>query len=207
MPPRKGLQAIRQEAKDAMRFELLDVASELLEKEGPQALSMRRISEQAGCSTMMLYTLFGGKEGLAEGLYLEGFRRLQEALDAVSENDTLEQLKELNRTYRRVALANPTYYAVMFERPIAEYQPSEASRLVAWRSIQNLINALQICIDTGIFKTVKRQEKQAELMAMELWALTHGLVSVELSGYLKAKPDLASEMHEKALNDMIRAWS
>lgn len=202
MPARKGLQTIKDEAKDAMRLELLDVASELLEKEGPKALSMRRISEQAGCSTMMLYTLFKGKEGLAEGLYLEGFRRLQAVLDQVNETDCIEHLKELNRSYRRVALKNPTYYAVMFEKPIAEFRPSQNARLVAWQSIQNLINSIQSCIDKGIF-----QNDNAEMMAMELWTIAHGLVSVELSGYLSEKPNLADVMHEKALNDMIKAWS
>ena len=34
MPARKGLQTIKDEAKEAMRLELLDIASELLEKEG-----------------------------------------------------------------------------------------------------------------------------------------------------------------------------
>ncbi len=202
MPDRKGLQTIKDEAKEAMRLELLDIASELLEKEGPQALSMRRISVQAGCSTMMLYTLFKGKEGLAEGLYSEGFRRLQEALDAVNEEDNLERLKELNRTYRRVALSNPSYYSVMFERPIVEFRPSKSSRLLAWQSLQNLISTIQTCINQQLFK-----DNNAEMMAMELWTLAHGLVSVELSGYLSEKPDLAHAMHEKALNDMIKAWS
>ena len=202
MPARKGLQAIREDAKEAMRLELLDIASELLEQEGPQALSMRRISEKAGCSTMMLYTLFGGKEGLAEGLYREGFRRLQEALDAVDEKDLLKHLKELNRTYRRVALENSAYYSVMFDKPIAEFQPGEESRLIAWQSIQNLINTIQTCINEKLF-----QDDNAEMMAMELWTLAHGLVSVELAGYLSEEAKLAGAMHEKAMDDLIKAWT
>jgi AcrR family transcriptional regulator len=193
---------IRAEGKEAMRRGLLDIASTLLEQEGPQALSMRRIAERAGCSTMVLYTLFGGKDGLANGLYLEGFRRLQEALEKVEEKNALEQLKSLNRTYRKVALQNPTYYAVMFERPIPEYRPSDEDRQKAWASLQPLIHAIQRCIDQKIFK-----KNQAEMMAMELWTIAHGLVSVELSGYFPGQTTLADEMHERALEDMIRAWS
>jgi AcrR family transcriptional regulator len=193
---------IRAEGKEAMRRGLLDIASTLLEQEGPQALSMRRIAEQAGCSTMVLYTLFGGKDGLAKGLYLEGFRRLQEALENVKEKNGLEQLKSLNRTYRKVALQNPTYYAVMFERPIPEYRPSDEDKQKAWESLQPLIQTIQRCIDQKIFK-----KNHAEMMAMELWTIAHGLVSVELSGYFPGQTTLADEMHEKALEDMIRAWS
>jgi AcrR family transcriptional regulator len=193
---------IRAEGKEAMRRGLLDIASKLLERDGPEALSMRRIAEQAGCSTTVLYTLFGGKEGLANGLYLEGFRRLQEALENVKAKDALEQLKRLNRTYRQVALQNPTYYSVMFERPIPEYRPSDESRQKAWASLQPLIGAIQTCLDRNIFK-----ENHAEMMAMELWMIAHGLVSVELAGYFPGKPTVADDMHEKALEDMIRAWS
>jgi AcrR family transcriptional regulator len=198
----KPVRDIRAEGKEAMRLGLLDIASGLLEQEGPEALSMRRIAEQAGCSTTVLYTLFGGKEGLANGLYLEGFRRLQEALEKVNEGDALENLKSLNRTYRQVALQNPTYYAVMFERPIPEYRPSDENRQQAWASMQPLIGTIQSCISQGIFK-----DNHADIMAMELWTIAHGLVSVELAGYFPGKTTLADDMHEKALDDMIRAWS
>jgi AcrR family transcriptional regulator len=198
----KAIRDIRAEGKEAMRLGLLDIASKLLEQEGPEALSMRRIAEQAGCSTTVLYTLFGGKEGLANELYLEGFRRLSEALETVKEKDALEQLKNLNRTYRQVALQSPTYYAVMFERPIPEYRPSNENQQRAWESLQPLIKAIQDCIDQNIFK-----KNDAEMMAMELWTIAHGLVSVELAGYFLGKTTLADDMHEKALDDMIRAWS
>lgn len=185
-----------------MRRGLLDIASTVLEKEGPNALSMRHIAEKAGCSTTVLYTLFGGKEGLADGLYLEGFRRLRAALENVNEKTPLEQLKRLNRTYRQIALQHPTYYAVMFERPIPEYRPSDKSKQVAWDSLKPLIKTIQQCIRRGHFK-----KGNAEMMAMELWTIAHGLVSVELAGYFPGKTSLADDMHEKALNDMIRAWS
>lgn len=198
----ESVRDIRAEGKETMRTGLLDIASDMLEKHGPNALSMRRIAEQAGCSTTVLYTLFGGKEGLAEGLYLEGFRRLREALEKVKEKNALEQLKRLNRTYRQVALQNPTYYAVMFGNPIPEYRPSSSSQLVAWESIKPLMNAIEQCVNEKKFK-----KGNVEMMAMELWAIAHGLVSVELAGYFPGQKTLADEMHEKAMNDMIRAWS
>jgi AcrR family transcriptional regulator len=200
-PKSKVLKDIRAEGKEAMRRGLLDIASDLLEQEGPNALSMRHIAEKAGCSTTVLYTLFGGKEGLADGLYLEGFRRLREALENVREKNALEQLKKLNRTYRQVALKNPTYYAVMFERPIPEYRPGEESKQAAWQSMEPLIKAIRQCVRQGHFK-----KGNAEMMAMQLWTIAHGLVSVELAGYFPGKTRLADDMHEKALDDMIRAW-
>ena len=74
----------RQEGQLAVRRALLDAASRLLVEEGPQALSMRRVAAAAGCSTTVLYTLFGGKEGLADALYREGFARLTAAIQAAA---------------------------------------------------------------------------------------------------------------------------
>ncbi len=123
-PPRD----IRAEGIEAARRGLLDIASVLLEARGPEALSVRRVVAQAGCSTTVIYTLFGSKEGIVNGLHLEGFRRLRRALNAVDEPDALGRLRLLNRAYRRVALENPTYYAVMFECPVPGYRPDDLHR-------------------------------------------------------------------------------
>jgi hypothetical protein len=39
----------------------------ILQAEAPDALTMRRITGEVGCSTSVLYTMFGGKAGVAAG--------------------------------------------------------------------------------------------------------------------------------------------
>ena len=55
---------------------MLDTARALLESDGPGALSVRRIAAEAGISTMNVYSRFGGKGGVVDELYCEGFGRL-----------------------------------------------------------------------------------------------------------------------------------
>ena len=93
----------------AVRRLVLDVASRLLEAEGPDALTMRRIAAEVGCSTSVLYTMFGRKSGVAEGLWLEGFERLRQALDQAEGADPLGRLAAMARAYRANALANRAY--------------------------------------------------------------------------------------------------
>ena len=64
----------RDRGSETLRRALLDTASRLLVKEGPQALTMRRVAAAAGCSTTVLYTVFGGKNGIAEGLTAKASR-------------------------------------------------------------------------------------------------------------------------------------
>src|SRR3954470_6112423 len=101
----------RDRGSEAMQRALLDTASRLLVKEGPSALTMRRLAAAAGCSTTVLYTTFGGKDGIAEALYREGFARFAKRLAAVPpDKDPLTRLLALAYAYRDNALANPTYY-------------------------------------------------------------------------------------------------
>ena len=62
--------------RDEQGRRILEAASGLLSEEGASALSVRRIATAAGCSTMGLYSRFGGKDGVVDELYAEGFERL-----------------------------------------------------------------------------------------------------------------------------------
>ena len=62
---------------------ILRAASDLLAAEGPGALSVRRIAAAAGCSTMGLYSRFGGKDGVVDELFAEGFEHLCAAMQGL----------------------------------------------------------------------------------------------------------------------------
>lgn len=67
-----------------LKLELLDRARYIYGTEGPEALSMRRLAQDAGLSTMTLYSYFPNKQSLLEGLWLEVFEALLVDLLAAS---------------------------------------------------------------------------------------------------------------------------
>jgi AcrR family transcriptional regulator len=164
--------------KVTLRRLLLDTASWLLEQEGPEALTMRRIAAEAGCSTSVLYTMFGGKAGIAEALWREGFDRLNAALDAATGDHPLERLGAMGRAYRSNALANRSYYAVMFQRPIPGFEPSPEAYEASLKPLRALADTVAECIRAGVFR-----DEDPDHIAGVLWAATHGAVSLELAGY------------------------
>ncbi|MGH3948334.1 MAG: WHG domain-containing protein [Pseudonocardiaceae bacterium] len=168
----------QQTGRQALRSLILDTASTLLEAEGPSALTMRRISSEVGCSTTVLYTMFGGKPGIAEGLWCEGFDRLKVALAEVEGPDPLSRLAAMGRTYRTNALANRSYYAVMFQRPIPGFEPSPEAYETSLAPLLVLTDAVADCIESGVF----RPGDPAHIAGV-LWAAAHGAVSLELAGY------------------------
>jgi AcrR family transcriptional regulator len=164
--------------RQAVRRLVLDVASRLLEAEGPEALTMRRIAAEVGCSTSVLYTMFGGKSGVAEGLWREGFERLRQAMERVEAGDPLGRLTALGHAYRSNALANRAYYAVMFQRPIPGFEPSAEAYADSLRPLHILVGAVADCLEAGVFRAADPTH-----VATVLWAAAHGAVSLELAGY------------------------
>ena len=189
---------------DVLRRTVLDAASALLVAEGPQALTMRRISGEIGCSTTVLYTMFGGKEGLAEALYREGFarlrRRLVEAVEAAGD-DPGERLAATGRAYRENALAERAYYGVMFGQAIPGFTPSAEAVAESRRSFDVLGEAVAALRATGRPAAPTEASAAAEASAPTeasgptgaelalvdatdlLWATAHGVVSFELAGH------------------------
>src|SRR5262245_63011225 len=76
-------QQARAQTREMLRRNAVDTASQILMHEGAGAITVRRIAQELDCSTKVIYTLFGSKEGLANELYREGFERLRYALGQV----------------------------------------------------------------------------------------------------------------------------
>src|SRR3954453_21336417 len=90
------------------RQAIFDAAIAILRRHGAGALTVRSVATAAGCSTTGVYTWFGGKHGLVEAIFVDGFERFGAALDGAA------GATEMAMVYRTWALANPTHYMVMF---------------------------------------------------------------------------------------------
>lgn len=181
---------------------LLDAASELLAAEGPQALTMRRIASVAGGSTMNLYSRFGGKEGVIEALFREGFRRLNdEVMSAPATEDPIADLLACATGYRRFALANPGYYAVMFDRVVPGFEPSEPAMTEARKTLHALAQRVRRAIDAGQLAEADEFE-----LAGGLWATNHGLVSLELRD-ARGLLGVWEQRHSATISALLRGLS
>lgn len=153
-------------------------AAELLEKEGPDALSVRRIATEAGVAPMGVYNHFESKFGIVDALFIQGFDRLGDALASIDEvNDPYEALRECGRRYRALALAHPKAYQVMFMRAVPGYEASEVAIQVAASAFDSLVNAVRRAMAAGVVAEASPTDT-----AQLLWATMHGWVSLELLG-------------------------
>jgi AcrR family transcriptional regulator len=164
----------KEASKDAVRGALLRAAHDLLASEGPVALTVRRIATVAGVSTMNVYSRFGGKDGVVDALFVDGFRRMADQMAAgPATDDPLADLRECGQAYRRFARENPTYYELMFDRPIAEFVPSPEAQTEALGALGRVVERVQRAMDAGVLRAGDPFE-----VATALWACDHGLASL-----------------------------
>jgi len=160
---------------------LLAAAHRLLGEHGSEALTVRRIATEAGMSTMNVYSRFGGKDGVVDELYIDGFTRLFEQINAVPETDDVgTDLVRMTHEYRRFALDNRTYYGVMFRSAIQEFTPSPRATETSLAGLVGVVERIRSGQERGQIR--KGGGHQPHEVAGWLWACTHGLVSLELAG-------------------------
>lgn len=156
------------------RDTLVVVAAELLEQEGIDAVSMRRLAEELDVRASSLYYHFSGKSALLAAVAEKGLgslvAELEQARDGTS-MDIHQQLQALGMAYREWALLHPRWYLLLFGSTPLEEQPSPIGRTVS-ASLLSVVTQL-----VG--------EQKAIPVAQALWAFVHGFVLLELAGQLQ----------------------
>ena len=161
-----------------MEAALLASAAEILEAEGPDCLSVRRIATAAHVAPMGVYNHFDSKSGIIEALFVQGFERLGEALAGIADiQDPYEALREGGSRYRALALAHPMRYQLMFMRAIPGFEPGLTALEVCSGAFDALVAAVQRAMTAGVIA-----DGSATETAQLIWANVHGWVSLELLG-------------------------
>ena len=159
-----------------MEGALLTSAADILESEGPDGLSVRRIAAAAGVAPMGVYNHFESKSGIIEALYIQGFARLGAAMQAMAQiADPSEALLEGARRYRALALAHPMAYQLMFLRAVPGFEPTDHALGECTGAYEHLVAAVERAMRAGVIA-----EGEPTETAQLIWATIHGWVSLEL---------------------------
>ncbi len=174
----------RARTREALQRGVLDAASRILVREGFSALTVRRVADEVGASTKVIYTLFENKEGLVHALFLQGVKRLRAALEAVPPSEApLERLAALLNAYRQYALAHPNDYLIMYGLSLPDFAPTENAIQENMASWGLLLEALEAARSAGLLAI-----DDVESAGKTLFALLNGMISLQLGGYM-AEPE------------------
>ncbi|BCJ48284.1 hypothetical protein GCM10010168_26440 [Actinoplanes ianthinogenes] len=164
------------------RAALLAAAAEILHAEGAGAVSVRRVATAAGTSTRAVYSLFEDKEGLLRAMAEDVAETMRRHHEAVPErSDPCAEIVDLALGYRAAALAKPELYDLFFSLARAGSDRDDPLVRLVYRSFERVLRVIRRGVAEGVFPG--RDEFG---IGRHLFALVHGLASLELSGILGA---------------------
>ncbi|MEV0268969.1 WHG domain-containing protein [Hamadaea sp. NPDC050747] len=183
---------------DQTREALLTAAAATLHSEGPAAISVRRVADEAGTSTRAVYSLFGDKNGLLTALAQEAAETMRRHHEAVPEQDEpLDELPELVLAYRAAALERPHVYGIYLGEGVDLDHDTQA---LYYRSFDRVLRTLRRAAASG-----RLGDHEPVDVGRHLWALVHGLASLELKGFL-GDPARARRLWLDALAATVRGY-
>jgi AcrR family transcriptional regulator len=150
--------------------EIVAAARELLEDEGADALSMRRLADRLGIRAPSIYKHLPDKRALENALISAGFEEMASAFEDAT-RDADDPVEAVAATYRDFARRHPHLYRLMTERPLDR---------------ANLVSGAEDRAARPVYEAFGRDRD----VARAAWAFAHGMTILELNDRFPPDADL-----------------
>ncbi|MBR0758602.1 TetR/AcrR family transcriptional regulator [Bradyrhizobium jicamae] len=160
---------------------IIAAARVIAEREGWDAVTVRRLADEIEYSQPVLYSHFENRDAIVAAVAVEGFQELTVALRkaASGSNGRRNALKNVALAYLAFAHSRPALYEAMFVRPTALRFAEAGTRPELRAGFDALSDVVApFCADVA-------------LVTETFWAALHGLVELERSG--RTRPSARGE--------------
>ena len=160
-------------------------ARRLLDKEGAEAVTMRRVAQAVGITPMAIYRHYPDRAGLLNALADKGFEELAARLARKRFSGGIEaRLTKMGEIYLDHALQNPRLFELMFLKPREGARRYPRDFKAGLSPTANLMaGVVQEGMKSGYFR-----EDDAWEIVFEMGALSHGLIMLYLGGRMDVPP-------------------
>ena len=157
----------------------------LLDKEGAEAVTMRRVAKAVGITPMAIYRHYRDRTALLNALADEGFEELAARLTGKRFSSSIEErLTKMGEIYLEHALENPRLFELMFLKPREGARRYPQDFKAGGSPTANLMaEAVRKGMESGYFR-----EDDVWEIVFEMGALSHGLIMLYLSGRMGLTP-------------------
>jgi AcrR family transcriptional regulator len=179
---------------------LLDAAEAIVAAAGPDALSVRRVADEAGTTTRAVYSLFESKDGLLVALGNRAFEILGSWVNSYPRTDdpAADLVNAIVHNFRRWALEHPALFRIAFQRT-GELPPqlTERFRPARLKALADLVEIVSRAL--GLEGGLTNPEVRDATITID--ALCEGLALLELRDGLP--PDRAEDIWREAFTALI----
>jgi AcrR family transcriptional regulator len=183
-----------------LRNALVEAAASLIVEKGIDNVSLREVARKAGVSHAAPYHHFSNKYGLLAAVAEEGFSRFngyqERAFRMARTKAPVDRLKALGHAYVRFAIANPSFFRIMFRYDISDPYKHPLLRALSKKTFDRLFDTVS--------EGLKANNQSVDPMehSIRAWALVHGLATLWLDGRLEQMPD-AKQIVDKIIDQSI----
>ena len=163
------------------RQRLCDAAARLFIERGPDAVTMRSLAKELGCSAMTPYRYFKDKDAILAAVRARGFDEFTDALEKASAGaaDSTARARAIGAAYIQFARERPHVYRMMFEAPFLQNGDVDPDLVRAGeRARDQMKGYVREMVASGVI------EGDPILIGNLLWGGVHGIVMLSLSGML-----------------------
>lgn len=164
-----------------LRPALLKEAAKLIKTSGLEDLSLRKLAEKCGVSSMALYRHFPNKSALILAVLTQGYEILQQNMAEISKihssDDIIDLLKAIGYGYFDFAIKNKNFFYLMYGENI--FPQRYKKQLDEKANI--LFEFLKSVIKQGMERS-KIIQADPNSIAFALWAYLHGITFLFLQG-------------------------
>lgn len=187
--------------------DIIKIAREMIQTDGAASLSFNAIARQLGIKPPSLYTYFDSKHAIYDELFRRGWVLFTDQIDSkvVLHGSIHDRLVRFFETYMRFAQENPDYYQIMFQRPVPNFVPSEASMALSYAALDRYTTFLKEILTAGGIDPGMPYEQARDLII----ALNHGLTEQHLANNPElpvGKGRYGGLIHQ-AVSVLLQAWS
>jgi AcrR family transcriptional regulator len=178
---------------------IASVALAILEKEGPEAVSMRRVAEAVGITPMAIYHHFPSREALLNTVTDREFDRLLSSMQAHPLHGAIEdRLLAVMAAYIDYAFAKPRIFDFVFSRP----RPGARQYPKDFRARRSPTLNLVADLLAAEMKQGSLKKEDVWEVAFALWAHVHGYIML----YRAGRVGLSEKEFRKLLRRSIRRF-
>ena len=168
------------EHNDETRERLLRVAGGIIRREGTEGLTVRGLAAEAGVTTRAIYSLFSGLPELIGVLCARSTEAMVRHHEAVPvTDDPISEFLPLALAFRSGAQEQADLYERLYAPTIADDRLAVEYPPQVQRTLARVKDTIRRAIFAGQLRPLDDQE-----LFQGLWAIVHGLTSLELRGVL-----------------------
>jgi AcrR family transcriptional regulator len=172
----------------------------ILEAEGPEAVSMRRVADAVGITPMAIYHHFPNREALLNTITNQEFATLLSYIEMRPRRGSLDALLiSVMEAYIDYAFDRPRIFDYVFAqpRPGARRYPDDF-RARRSPTLNPIADAVRAAMRAGLLRNDDVWE-----VALELWGLTHGYVALYRAGRFNLPEKEFRALVRRALRRLI----